>query len=214
MNKIKVLHVGKRIREQIILNDINLEFQDSKIYGLIGRNGSGKTVLLKCIAGFMKPSEGEIWFNDKKIGKDVKLLENMGFILNTPGFLLELSGFKNLQYLASINRRAGKKEISEAMELVGLDPKNKKSVGKYSLGMRQRLGIAQAIMEDPEILILDEPMNSLDEQAVEEIRNILLQLKEKGKLIIITSHNKEDIEFLCDEVYQIRQGIIKKIEKI
>ncbi|PXV95709.1 ABC-2 type transport system ATP-binding protein [Lachnotalea glycerini] len=214
MNKIKVLHVGKRIREQIILNDINLEFQDSKIYGLIGRNGSGKTVLLKCIAGFMKPSEGEIWFNDKKIGKDVKFLENMGFILNTPGFLLELSGFKNLQYLASINRRAGKKEISEAMELVGLDPKNKKSVGKYSLGMRQRLGIAQAIMEDPEILILDEPMNSLDEQAVEEIRNILLQLKEKGKLIIITSHNKEDIEFLCDEVYQIRQGIIKKIEKI
>jgi len=162
----------------------------------------------------MKPSEGEIWFNDKKIGKDVKFLENMGFILNTPGFLLELSGFKNLQYLASINRRAGKKEISEAMELVGLDPKNKKSVGKYSLGMRQRLGIAQAIMEDPEILILDEPMNSLDEQAVEEIRNILLQLKEKGKLIIITSHNKEDIEFLCDEVYQIRQGIIKKIEKI
>lgn len=214
MNEIKVLHVGKRIGEQIILNDINLEFKDSKIYGLIGRNGSGKTVLLKCIAGFMKPSEGEIWLNDKKIGKDIKFLENMGFILNTPGFLLEVSGFKNLQYLASINRRAGKKEIAGAMELVGLDPKSKKSVGKYSLGMRQRLGIAQAIMEDPEILILDEPMNSLDEQAVEEIRNIILQLKVKGKLIIITSHNKEDIEFLCDEVYQIRQGMIERLEKI
>jgi ABC-2 type transport system ATP-binding protein len=214
MNKIKVLHVGKKIGEQIILDDINLEFEDSKIYGLIGRNGSGKTVLLKCIAGFMKPSEGEIWLNDKKIGKDVKFIENMGFILNTPGFLSELSGFKNLQYLASINRRADKKAIASAMELVGLDSKSKKSVGKYSLGMRQRLGIAQAIMEDPEILILDEPMNSLDEQAVEEIRNLILQLKEKGKLIIITSHNKEDIEFLCDEVYQIRQGMIERIEKI
>jgi ABC-2 type transport system ATP-binding protein len=214
MNKIKVLHVGKKIGEQIILDDINLEFEDSKIYGLIGRNGSGKTVLLKCIAGFMKPSEGEIWLNDKKIGKDVKFIENMGFILNTPGFLSELSGFKNLQYLASINRRADKKAIASAMELVGLDSKSKKSVGKYSLGMRQRLGIAQAIMEDPEILILDEPMNSLDEQAVEEIRNLILQLKEKGKLIIITSHNKEDIEFLCDEVHQIRQGMIERIEKI
>lgn len=135
------------------------------------------------------------------------------FILNTLGFLLELSGFKNLQYLASINKKAGKEEIAEAMELVGLDPKSKKSVGKYSPGMRQRLGIAQAIMEDPEILILDEPMNSLDEQAVKDIRKILFQLKEKGKLIIITSHNKEDIEYLCDEVYLIRQGMIERIEK-
>lgn len=209
MNEIKVLQVGKRIGEQTILTDINLEFKDSKIYGLIGRNGSGKTVLLKCIAGFMKPTEGEIFWNNRRIGKDVKFIENMGFILNTPGFLLDVSGFKNLQYLASINKKVGKKEIVKTMELVGLDPQSKKSVGKYSLGMRQRLAIAQAIMENPEILILDEPMNSLDDQGVEDIRNLLLKLKEEGKLIIITSHNNEDIECLCDEVFQIRNGKIK-----
>lgn len=213
MNKIRVVHLGKKIGEQVVLKDVNLEFEKSKIYGLIGRNGSGKTVLLKCIAGFMRASEGEIWVDDKLMGKDKKFLDNMGFILNSPGFLPEVNGYKNLRYLASIKKVADKNAIIAAMKLVGLDAKSKKAVSNYSLGMKQRLGIAQAIMEDPEVLILDEPMNALDEQAVEDIRKLLLSLKEKGKLIIITSHNKEDIDVLCDEVYQMKSGRLNLINK-
>lgn len=210
MNRtIKVQHVYKKIEEQKILQDINLELHSGKIYGLVGRNGSGKTVLLKCIAGFMKVTDGEIWLDNKKMGKDIKFIENMGFIINAPGFLPELSGIKNLEYLASIRRIIKRKEIVEAMEAVGLNPRSKKAVGKYSTGMKQRLGIAQAIMENPEILILDEPMNGLD--AVEEMRNLFLKLKE-DRLILITSHIREDIEVLCDQVYEMNAGTIKKLQ--
>ncbi len=206
MNRtIRIHHVYKKIGEQEILHDINLELHSGKIYGLVGRNGSGKTVLLKCIAGFMRATDGEIWLDDKKMGKDIKFIENMGFIINAPGFLPELSGIKNLEYLASIRRIVKRKEIMEVMDAVGLDPKSKKAVGKYSTGMKQRLGIAQAIMENPEILILDEPMNGLDEDAVEEMRSLFLKLK-KDHLILITSHNREDIEILCDEVYHMKTG--------
>ena len=211
MNKIIVSNVGKTIEEQVILRNINLKLQSGKVYGLIGRNGSGKTVLLKCIAGFLTPTTGEIKVNEKVLGKDIKFPENMGFIINAPGFLPEMSGIKNLQYLASIKQVADKEKIVEAMNMVGLDPKSKKSVGKYSTGMKQRLGIAQAIMEDPEILILDEPMNGLDEQMVEKIRGVVLELKKRGKLIIITSHNREDIEILCDEVYKMKDGELESV---
>lgn len=208
MNQIKIEHVGKKIGEQTILENINLNIVSGKIYGLIGRNGSGKTVLLKCIAGFMNVSEGKILVNKKEMGKDITFLDNMGFILNQPGFIEEASGFKNLQYLASIRKIADKKRIEEVMQMVGLDAKSRKAVEKYSLGMRQKLGIAQAIMENPEILILDEPMNALDEDTVELMRKLLMQWKEQGKLIIITSHNKEDVALLCDEVYRLRSGKI------
>lgn len=211
-NVIKVKHVYKKIGEQEILQEINLELRSGKIYGLIGRNGSGKTVLLKCIAGFMEVTKGEIWIDDKKIGKDTKFIEDMGFIINTPGFLPELSGIKNLEYLASIKKMIKRKDIMAAMESVGLDPESKKPVGKYSTGMKQRLGIAQAIMEKPSILILDEPMNGLDEDAVEEMRNLFLKLK-KDRLILITSHNKEDIEILCDKVYHMKGGKLEQILK-
>ncbi len=211
MNKIIVSNVGKTIEEQVILRNINLKLQSGKVYGLIGRNGSGKTVLLKCIAGFLTPTTGEIKVNEKVLGKDIKFPENMGFIINAPGFLPEMSGIKNLQYLASIKQVADKEKIVEAMNMVGLDPKSKKRVGKYSTGMKQRLGIAQAIMEDPEILILDEPMNGLDEQMVEKIRGVVLELKKRGKLIIITSHNREDIEILCDEVYKMKDGELESV---
>ena len=211
MNKIIVSNVGKTIEEQVILRNINLKLQSGKVYGLIGRNGSGKTVLLKCIAGFLTPTTGEIKVNEKVLGKDIKFPENMGFIINAPGFLPEMSGIKNLQYLASIKQVADKEKIVEAMNMVGLDPKSKKRVGKYSTGMKQRLGIAQAIMEDPEILILDEPMNGLYEQMVEKIRGVVLELKKRGKLIIITSHNREDIEILCDEVYKMKDGELESV---
>lgn len=206
MSVIKIENVSMEFGEEKVLQNINLQMESKKIYGLIGRNGSGKSVLLRCIIGFLKPSDGGVWINEKRIGKDIEFYDNIGFILNSPGFLPEVSGFKNLCYLASIKKIADKKKIAQTMELVGLNPKSRKNVAKYSLGMRQRLAIAQAIMENPEILILDEPMNGLDEDAVEEIRALLLDLKEKGVLIIITSHNREDIDILCDEVYRIKKG--------
>ncbi len=203
---IKVEKVTKKFGSDIALNNVSIEFERGKIYGIVGRNGSGKTVLFKTIIGFLKPTGGRIIVDGKEIGKDTDFADNTGIIIETPGFLSAYSGYKNLEYLASIKNIIGEKEIKKSMERVGLDPNSKKKVGKYSLGMRQRLGIAQAIMENPDILILDEPMNGLDNQGVEDVREILLNLKEEGKSIILASHNKEDIKVLCDEVYEMDHG--------
>ncbi|GFI26818.1 ABC transporter ATP-binding protein NatA [Lachnospiraceae bacterium] len=203
---IKVDNVIKKFGSEIALNNVSIEFERGKIYGIVGRNGSGKTVLFKTIIGFLKPTGGRIIVDGKEIGKDTDFADHIGIIIETPGFLSAYSGYKNLEYLASIKNRIGKNEIKKSMERVGLDPNSKKKVGKYSLGMRQRLGIAQAIMENPDILILDEPMNGLDNQGVKEVREILLNLKEEGKSIILASHNKEDIEALCDKVYEMDHG--------
>lgn len=208
---IQVIDVCKTLEGQEILKNINLEFASSKIHGIIGRNGSGKTVLIKCICGFMPVSSGTILVDDKRIGYDTEFIENTGFIIENPGFLNRYSGLKNLKYLASIRKIADVDRLRECMKMVGLDPDSKKTVGKYSLGMRQRLGIAQALMEYPDIIILDEPMNGLDNSGVMEIRKILLQLKAEGKLIIIISHNREDINSLCDKVYEMDNGEIKQV---
>ena len=167
---IRVQHVSKEFGRQKVLDDVSLEFYGGKIYGIIGRNGSGKTVLLKCICGLLQVSEGTIIVQDKVVGQEVDFPENIGFIIETPGFLPNDSGFKNLKYLASIKRKIDDEAIRTYMDLVGLDPDDKKRVGKYSLGMRQRLGIAQALMEDPDIIILDEPMNTLDYDEVYEMK--------------------------------------------
>ena len=151
--------------------------------------------------------------NHKIVGKDIDFPENLGFIIETPGFLLNYSGYKNLKYLASIRKKIDSNEIKDSMLLVGLDFADKKHVGKYSLGMRQRLGIAQAIMEKPDILVLDEPMNALDKNGVEEMRRLFLKMKSEGKLILLTSHNREDIEILCDEVYEMEEGILNKLKE-
>ena len=203
---IKVDKVIKKFGSDVALNNVSIEFERGKIYGIVGRNGSGKTVLFKTIIGFLKPTSGRVIVGGKEIGKDTDFADNIGIIIETPGFLSAYSGYKNLEYLASIRNSIEKKEIKECMERVGLDPNSKKKVGKYSLGMRQRLGIAQAIMENPDILILDEPMNGLDNQGVEDVRGILLNLKDEGKSIILASHNKEDIKVLCDEVYEMDRG--------
>lgn len=203
---IKVDKVIKKFGSDIALSNVSIEFERGKIYGIIGRNGAGKTVLFKTMIGFLKPTSGRVIVDGKEIGKDTNFADNIGIIIETPGFLSSYSGYKNLEYLASIKNMIGGKEIKESMERVGLDPNSKKKVGKYSLGMRQRLGIAQAIMENPDILILDEPMNGLDNQGVEDVREILLNLKDEGKSIILASHNKEDIEVLCDEVYEMDHG--------
>ena len=213
---IKVDKVIKKFGSDIALDNVSIEFERGKIYGIVGRNGSGKTVLFKTIIGFLKPTSGRVIEGGKEIGRDTDFADNIGIIIETPGFLSSYSGYKNLEYLASIKNIIGKKEIEKSMERVGLEPNSKKKVGKYSLGMCQRLGIAQAIMENPDILILDEPMNGLDNQGVEDVREILLNLKDEGKSIILASHNKEDIEALCDEVYEMDHGklterIIKEI---
>jgi ABC-2 type transport system ATP-binding protein len=208
---IKVDDVTKKFGSDTALNHISIEFEKGKIYGIVGRNGSGKTVLFKTIIGFLKPTSGKVIVGGKEIGKDIDFANNIGIIIETPGFLKSYSGYKNLEYLASIKHVIGKAEIQKSMQIVGLNPYDKKKVGKYSLGMRQRLGIAQAIMENPDILILDEPMNGLDNKGVKDVREILLNLRDEGKAIILASHNKEDIEVLCDEVYEMDQGNLRKI---
>lgn len=205
---IEVQNVVKRFRDQVVLKNVSISFEKGKIHGIVGRNGSGKTVLFKCICGLMHPEEGVILVNGKRVGRDVDMPENIGAIIEAPGFLPNYSGYKNLRFLANIRRKIGKEEILNVLKTVGLDPESRKHVGKYSLGMRQRLGIAQAIMEDPEILILDEPMNGLDNAGVQDIRALLLELKAQGKTILLASHNHEDIAALCDTVHEMDGGVL------
>ena len=191
-----------------MLRSVTREFESGLIHGIVGNNGSGKTVLMKCICGFLVPTEGKITVNGQIVGKDVDFPGNMGLIIETPGFLPNVSGVKNLEILASLNKKIGLSEIAEAIRTVGLDPKLNKPVGKYSLGMRQRLGIAQAIMEDPKLLILDEPLNGLDKHGVAEMRTLIKSLKAKGKTILLASHNQADIDELCDTVCEMDAGVM------
>ena len=208
--KMEIKDLTKKYGDKIVLNHISMEMESGKIYGFVGRNGSGKTMLMKHILGFVYPTSGAVYLDGKKIGKELAAPESVGAIIENPGFLPDYSGYKNLKLLAMIKGKIGKKEIKEAIELVGLDANSRKHVKKYSLGMRQRLGLAQALMENPELLLLDEPMNGLDNEGVREVRNVLLKQKEQGKLIIIASHNNEDIEVLCDEIYYFDKGIVSR----
>lgn len=200
---IVVEHVSKSFGKEHILKDVNLQIPARKIYGVVGNNGSGKTVLMKCICGFMRPDCGRITVNGKWVGKECDFPDKLGVIIETPGFLPNISGYQNLKILASLKARIDRREIMETLEKVGLDPKMKKPVSKYSLGMRQRLGIAQAIMENPEVLILDEPFNGLDRGGVEQMRALLQELKAQGKAILLASHNVQDIEILCDDIHEM-----------
>ncbi len=211
MSVIEMKSVVKRWGNNTVLKSVDLAVNSSEIVGIIGHNGSGKTVLMKCICGFITPDSGEITVSGKRVGKDVDIPKNIGLIIESPGFLPNFSGFSNLWQLAKIRGKISKEDVRRVIEKVGLNPDEKKHVGKYSLGMKQRLGIAQAIMENPDILILDEPMNGLDKNGVEDMRKLLLQLKDDGKAIIIASHNSVDIDVLCDTVYEIDKGQLKKI---
>lgn len=203
---IEISNVSLTIKNVPILIDINQRFERGKIHGLIGRNGSGKTMLMKCICGFVKPTKGTISVDGKRIGKDCDFPGNTGIIIETPGFIPYYSGYKNLKLLADLRKRITADDIRNTMKTVGLDPALKRHVRKYSLGMRQRLGLAQAIMEDPDLLILDEPMNGLDKDGVKDMRQYLLDLKGKGKTILIASHSAEDIDVLCDTVCEMDKG--------
>lgn len=201
---IQVNNVTKEFKTQCVLVNTTVHFEAGKIHGIIGKNGSGKTVLLRLLCGLMSPTSGSIIVNGKTLGKDTDFAPDTGIIIETPNFLTYKSGYANLKDLAVIRNQIHRDEIIEAMKKVGLDPYSKKRTGKYSLGMRQRLGIAQAIMEHPKLLILDEPMNGLDVQGVEDIRKLLLELKADGTTILLASHNTEDIDTLCDTVSRIQ----------
>ena len=207
--RIIVENVSKKFGKETVLNDVSLKIKNGSIVGIVGRNGSGKTVLFKLICGFYAADKGRIIVDGKQLGKDTDIPEQIGSIIETPGFLGNFSGYRNLKYLADIKGRAGKEDIRLAIERVGLEPKSRKKVRKYSLGMKQRLGLAQAFMENQEILVLDEPMNGLDNQGVADMRKLFLELKEQGKTLLIASHNHEDIDILCDEVYEMDHGILE-----
>ena len=208
MDMVEIKNLNLTIGKTEILKHVSVSFAEGKIHGLIGRNGSGKTMLMKCICGFVRPTSGIVTVAGKQVGRDCDFPDSMGIIIETPGFIPYDSGYRNLKLLADLNRRIGKEEIRSAMQTVGLDPDLKRHVRKYSLGMRQRLGLAQAIMENPELLILDEPMNGLDKEGVADMRNYLLDLKAKGKTILIASHSAEDIAVLCDTVCEMDKGVL------
>ena len=208
MPYIEIEHVTKKFGGETVLHDIDIAMEQGNVYGISGNNGSGKTVLMKCICGFLPVTSGRIRVNGKRIGIDIDFPESMGVIIETPGFLTNVSGMRNLEILAGLQNKIGREGIRDAILRAGLDPDLKKAVSKYSLGMRQRLGIAQAIMEDPEFLILDDPFNGLDKHGVADIRKLLLGLKAQGKTILLASHNSEDIRILCDKVYEMDGGRI------
>ena len=208
---IQLKHVRKAFGREEVLRDVSATFESGQIHGLIGRNGSGKTVLLKCIAGLIPPDGGVIRVDGKCIGVDIETPPRLGAIIETPGFLPNYSGYRNLRFLAQIRGRIGKDEIFAAMERVGLDPSSPKWVSRYSLGMRQRLGIAQAIMENPSLLILDEPMNGLDNTGVKQMRRLFAELCGEGRTILLASNNPLDIDQLCDTVCRMDRGVLTSL---
>ena len=211
MDIIKVENASKSFNNYKVLDNVSLSCEAGKIYGIVGYNGSGKTVLFKCICGFYHLDEGEIWIRGKKMKEDMDMLTEAGIIIEEPAFLRNHSGYRNLDFLYRLRNHKNKKHIYEIMNKVGLDPSSRKKVCNYSLGMRQRLAIAQAIMEDQPILILDEPMNGLDKRGVIDMRNFFEGLKKEGKTILMASHSKEDIDVLCDEVYEMDMGKLSKV---
>ncbi len=208
---IKIEGLTKVFGEDTVLDHVSRDFEEGQIHGIVGNNGSGKTVMMKCICGFLQPTSGRVLVRRLQVGRDMDFPPDMGIIIETPGFLPMLSGYKNLELLASLRRKIDKETIRHAILQVGLDPDSSKPVGKYSLGMRQRLGIAQAIMEDPSILILDEPFNGLDKYGVREMRELILWLCDKKKTILLASHNQVDIDELCDTVCEMDAGVMTMV---
>lgn len=201
-----VTNISKKIKRNVILSNISLHLKSGNIYGFVGPNGSGKTMLFRALSGLMKVDSGEIRLDKKVLKKDIDILPNLGIILENAGLYPEFTGMENLEMLAKVNKKVQREEIENTIRRVGLNPADKRLYRKYSLGMKQRIVIAQAIMEQPDILMLDEPTNALDENGIDKIRHIILEEKERGALILIASHNKEDITLLADQVFYINNG--------
>ena len=216
MNKPALIvdHVTKQFGSEVVLKDVSLTLEAGKIHGIIGRNGSGKTVLMKCICGFLQPTCGSVKVFDRTIGQDCDFAPDTGILIETPGFLPHETGLNNLLWLAKLGKGASKERVNQLIRQVGLDPRLKKTVSQYSLGMRQRLGIAQTLLDDPSLMILDEPMNGLDKNGVRSIRDLLLGLKSQGKTILLASHFAQDIDELCDTVCEMDLGVLRTIVTI
>ena len=211
---IELERIRKSFGREEILKELTWQVEEGAVYGIVGNNGSGKTVLMKCICGFLPVTSGMVRVGGRVIGLETDFPESLGVIIETPGFLMNLSGKRNLEILADLKKQIQEREIIRTMKQVGLDPELKKPVARYSLGMRQRLGIAQAIMEDPRLLVLDEPFNGLDRNGTREIREILLDQKKRGKTILLASHNREDIRILCDRVFEMDGGVMREVERL
>ena len=205
---IQINHLTKVYGKEMVLQNIDIHFDKGTIYGLVGPNGCGKTTLMRCICGFARPTSGNVAVLGKVIGRDVDFAPSTGIIIETPGFLHHYSAYRNLAILAGISGKVSNERIREILGMVGLNASESKPVGKYSLGMRQRLGIAQAIMEDPQVLILDEPFNGLDKDGVQDIHELLQHQKAQGKTIILASHSAADIKQACDLVYEMHHGAL------
>ena len=209
MEKIELIGVNKSFKEEKVLKDICLTLTDNKIYGFVGRNGSGKSVLFKIICGYVIADSGKIMIDGKELGKDMDFPEGLGALIETPGFIWYQSGFENLRYLARIRNKISDSQVKDAIRQVGLNPDSKKWVGKYSMGMKQRLGIACAIMEEPKLLLLDEPFNALDKEGQEKLSEIIRDMRDKGSLILLSSHDKDELENLSDVIYLVDSGRFK-----
>ena len=211
MHNVVLMNVSKTIGHDDVLKNISATFESGKIYGIFGRNGSGKTMLFRAICGLIKITTGEIYFNDFKLHRDVSYAPNVGVIIETPSFWKQFSGFENLKMLAAIQGKITDVEIAESLQRVGLDPNDKRPVKKYSLGMKQRLAIAQGIMEKPDLIVFDEPTNALDEEAVKLLRQILIEEKARGAIVLIASHNKDDIRLLSDVFMKMESGRLSEV---
>lgn len=209
--KIELKDVSKKFKDIVVVENINMKFESGKIYSFIGRNGVGKSVILKMICGYLNPSSGIITYNDKVLNKDIKYPINTRCLIENPSFIPDLTGYENLKLLADIKKVIGKKEIEDALKLVNLYEEKDKKYSKYSLGMRQKLGIAQVLMENPEVIVLDEPFNGIENESVDKLRKVLLKEKEKGKLILIATHIKDDVKILSDEIYLVDNKNVKNI---
>lgn len=207
---IQLTNISKTFGKQTVLQPLTMGFEEGMIHGIIGRNGSGKTVLMKMILGILQPTTGTVIVGDKRIGKDVDFPESAGAIIETIEFIPYMSAYQNLADIAAMRGNLSKTQIKEVLEMVGLGNVGRKHVSKFSMGMRQHLAIAQAVMESPKLLILDEPMNGMDEKGVEEMRRLILARKAAGTTIILSSHNIEDIRILCDQVYRIDAGVVMR----
>lgn len=208
MSEIKIEDLIKSIKGALILDKVSITLTSGNIYGLRGKNGSGKTMLMRAMSGLLIPDSGSVIINGKTLHKDISFPESIGILIENPSFLPQYTGFKNLKLLAGLTGGISDEDIKTALDRVGLDPEDKRTYRKYSLGMKQKLGIANAIMGEPDIIILDEPINALDEESVKKIKKVLLEIRDKDKLIIIACHDREELEYLSDIIYEIKDGSI------
>lgn len=208
--EITITNATKYIKDALILDNVSMKLQSGRIYGLQGPNGSGKTMLMRLIAGLIRATEGEVRINGKKLGQDMDFYDSMGLLIESPAFLPNYTGFRNLELLAKIKNKIDANRIRETLSAVGLRPDDPRKYKKYSLGMKQRLGIAAAIMECPDLILLDEPMNALDERGCKQIYDLLLAEKNRGALIVLACHDAELLKSIADEIFSISDGVVRK----